>query len=219
MEGILLINKPSGITSHDVVNRVRRRFAMRRVGHAGTLDPLATGLLIILVGKATKLSVKFIDMDKAYRSTLILGRKTVSADIEGELIKESLYDHISDDDVRVGLEKYKGEIQQLPPMVSAVKHKGRKLYEFARKGITIERSPRSVRIDCLEIENIDRPYVQFYMECSKGTYVRQLADDLGDDLGCGACISAIQRTKIGDFKLEDAVNIEDLNENHLREWK
>lgn len=218
MEGIVVINKEPGMTSHDVVAMVRKRFQMKRVGHAGTLDPLATGVLIILVGKATKLSEKFMGFDKAYRSTMLLGTATDSADIQGKILKELPYDQVTGQQVKDALVKYEGDIDQLPPMVSAVRHQGKKLYELARQGIIVERKPRRIRIHKLEVEQFDLPRVQFYMECSKGTYVRQVADDVGKDLGCGACICQLERTQVGPFTLDQAVKIKELNESHIQNW-
>lgn len=218
-DGILIVNKPMGITSHDVVQKVRARFKMRRVGHAGTLDPLATGVLIMLLGKATKFFNKFVGMDKAYRATMILGTATDSADVQGKVIRQLPYDGVTRGQVEEAFKKFLGDIDQVPPMVSAVKVKGKKLYQLARKGIEVEREARPVRIDCLRLESFDPPHVKFYLECSKGTYVRQLAEDIGNLLGCGACISQIERTKVGSFRIEDAVNIEDINESHIRAWQ
>ena len=218
MNGIAIVNKPKGITSHDVVARVRHKFNIKRVGHAGTLDPLATGVLILLLGKSTKLFDKFVRFDKAYRATLILGTSTDSADTQGKIIEQKPFEHIRSEQVEDIFKKFRGEFEQLPPMVSAVKVNGKKLYEWARKGIEIKRKPRRVRIDRLDIERIDFPQVEFYMECSKGTYVRQLAQDIGEALKCGACISQIERTKVGRFCIDDAVTIEELNENHIRNW-
>lgn len=219
MEGILVVDKPAGMTSHDVVDRVRKRFQIKRVGHAGTLDPLATGVLVILVGKATKLFEKFVTFDKGYNATFILGMATNSSDVEGEVLSRRPYMHITEDQIREIFKKYEGEIQQLPPMVSAVKMGGKKLYELARKGITVERTPRDIRIDSLVLEKFDLPNIQFQLECSKGTYVRQLAEDIGNDLGCGACISRIRRTSVGPFTLKDTINLEDIDESHIRNWK
>ncbi len=218
-EGIILVNKPNGLTSHDVVARVRRKFGIKKVGHAGTLDPLATGVLVILVGKSTKLSDSFMGLDKAYRATMILGKKTTSADIEGDTIQERPYDAVTLEQVEQIFKEFTGNIKQLPPMFSAIKFKGKKLYELARKGITVEREPRDVSIGLLKVLRFEPPYVEFYMECSKGTYVRQLADDVGERLGCGACISQLERTKVGSFHINESVNIEDINESHLRPWK
>ena len=219
MEGIVLINKPDGLTSHDVVARVRKKLKTRQVGHAGTLDPLATGLLVILVGKATKLFNRFVAFDKAYRATLILGTSTTSADTQGDILAQRPYSHITAQEVETAFRSFTGELEQIPPMVSAVKMGGRKLYQLARKGIEIERVPRPIRIDCLKMESFHPPKVAFYLECSKGTYVRQLAQDIGDMLGCGACISQIQRTRVGHFHVDDAVTIEELNESHIRNWE
>ncbi len=217
-EGILIINKPPGITSHDVVSRVRRTFNMKQVGHAGTLDPLATGVLIILLGKATKLFDKFVAFDKSYRATLKLGLKTTSADIMGATIEEKPFDGIDEKQVRQAFEKFTGDIEQMPPMVSAVKHKGERLYKIARTGKQVERTARKVRIDELKILKFDSPSVEFLMSCSKGTYVRQLAEDVGDVLGCGACISQIERTRVGHFDIKDSIKLEELNESHIRPW-
>ncbi len=218
-EGIVVINKPAGITSHDVVARVRRVFKMKKVGHAGTLDPLATGVLVILLGKSTKLSDQFIGFDKAYRATLRLGIKTASADIMGQELERKSYDGIDASSVAQVFLKFLGDIEQLPPMVSAVKHQGERLYKLAREGKTVERTARKVRIDELRVLGSQLPDVEFYMACSKGTYVRQLAEDVGDVLGCGACISQIERVKVGPFDIKDAVRLEDLNEGHIRNWK
>src|SRR3989304_6257703 len=185
MNGIVIVNKRSGMTSHDVVQEVRKKLGMRRVGHAGTLDPLATGVLIILLGKSTKLFDQFVKFDKAYRATLILGVTTTSADVQGEVLQKQSYEHITRKQIEEAFKNFVGEIDQVPPMVSAVKVGGVKLYQLARKGIEIERQPRKIRIDCLKLEDVSLPHVKFYLECSKGTYVRQLADDVGKMLGCG----------------------------------
>lgn len=218
MEGIIVVDKPSGMTSHDVVSRVRRRFNMRRVGHAGTLDPLATGVLIMLLGRSTKLFDQFVSFDKAYAATLKLGTQTTSADITGEIIDQKPFDHISQIQVETVLRQFVGESEQMPPMVSAVKYKGERLYRLARKGIVVERPARKIRIDVLNMIDFQLPQVRFYLECSKGTYVRTLAEDVGAKLGCGACITQIQRTRVGKFQLEDAVKLEDLHEGHVRRW-
>jgi len=217
-QGIVLVNKPAGITSHDVVGFVRRTFKMRQVGHAGTLDPMATGVLVVLVGKATKLSDKFVAFDKTYRATLRLGLKTATADIMGKTMLERPYDGIDQEAVAKVFLQFTGEIEQKPPMVSAVKHKGERLYKIARQGIEVERPARKVRIDELRILQCRLPEVEFLMSCSKGTYVRQLAEDVGEVLGCGACISQIERTKVGPFDIKDAVELENLNEGHIFKW-
>jgi tRNA pseudouridine55 synthase len=218
MDGIIVVDKPSGMTSHDVVSRVRRRLNMRRVGHAGTLDPLATGVLIMLIGKSTKLFDQFVSFDKGYAATLRLGTQTTSADITGEVIDQKPFEHVTQMQVEDVLREFIGESEQMPPMVSAVKYKGERLYKLARKGIVVERPARKIRIDVLKMTGFESPHVRFYMECSKGTYVRTLAEDVGVKLGCGACITQIERTHVGIFRLQDAVKLEDLNESHIRRW-
>ncbi len=218
MEGIVVINKPQGITSHDVVSEVRRKFHMRRVGHAGTLDPLATGVLIILLGRSTKLFDKFQAFDKAYRATFKLGTVTHTADIQGRVISQRPYEDIAKDKVEEVMKKFVGDIEQIPPMVSAVKVGGKRLYQLARQGIEVERQPRKIHVGLLRMVSFLSPLVEFYVECSKGTYIRQLAHDIGEFLGCGACITQIERTKVGPFLITDAVSLEDLNPSHVRPW-
>ncbi len=218
-EGVLIINKPMGLTSHDVVQHVRRKFRMQQVGHAGTLDPLATGVLVVLLGRSTKLFNQFVGMDKAYRATLVLGTATDSADIQGKVLARLPYGHITRGQVEEVFERSARETEQVPPMVSAVKVQGKKLYQMARKGIVIERQARPIKIHSLELTEFAAPHVKFYLECSKGTYVRQLAEDAGNKLGCGACITQIERTKVGPFTIEDSVNLEDIDERHIRDWK
>ena len=219
MNGILVIDKPGGMTSHDVVSRVRRSLNMKRVGHAGTLDPMATGVLVCLVGKSTKLFDKFVGFDKVYRATMVLGTVTDSADTAGKVLEEHPYGDITREEVEEVLQSFRGEIDQVPPMVSAVKHKGRKLYELARKGITVKREPKRICIHELRMETFALPEVRLYVACSKGTYIRQLAHDIGERLGCGACISQIQRLRVGDFSLDEAISLEEIHESHLRHWQ
>jgi len=218
LTGIVVVNKPKGITSHDVVSRVRKIFGMKRVGHAGTLDPMATGVLVMLLGKATKLFTKFEAFDKAYKATLILGMKTTTADTEGEVTQTLPYEQISRQQVESVLTQFVGQIEQVPPMVSAVKFKGKRLYELARKGIVVERQPRQIRISHLELLDFSSPRVSLFLECSKGTYVRQLAEDVGARLGTVACIAEIERTKVGPFTIEESVQLEDLKPEHVRSW-
>ena len=218
LQGIMVVNKPLGITSHDVVATVRRKFKIRRVGHAGTLDPLATGVLVILLGKSTRLFDKFVAFDKSYRATLRLGVKTTTADIMGQVLLERPYTDIDEAKIKDVFARFTGALEQKPPMVSAVKHKGERLYKIARQGKEVERASRKIRIDELRILQCRLPDVEFLMSCSKGTYVRQLAEDVGEVLGCGACISQIERTKVGPFEIKDAVMLEDLNESHILKW-
>ena len=218
MEGVIVVNKPLGITSHDVVGFIRRKFKIRRVGHAGTLDPLATGVLVMLLGKSTKLFDRFVAFDKSYRATLRLGTKTSTADIMGHVIEEKPFSGITRSRVEEVFRGFVGDIEQKPPMVSAVKHQGQRLYKIAREGKSVERTARKVRVDEVRLLSFALPEVEFFMACSKGTYVRQLAEDVGDVLGCGACISQIERTKVGPFDIKDAVKLEDLHEGHVRSW-
>jgi tRNA pseudouridine55 synthase len=217
--GIVVINKSSGMTSHDVVSCIRRKFKMRRVGHAGTLDPLATGVLVILLGPATKLFNKFVSFDKVYEATLRLGLETDTADIQGHILRQRPYDHVTRPQIEEIFQKFLGDIQQIPPMVSAVKINGKRLYTLARKGIEVERQPRRVRIDTIRLIEFESPEVKFYLKCSKGTYVRQLAEDIGQALGCGACISQIERIGVGPFGIQEAVSLEDLRESHIMAWE
>lgn len=216
LEGILVVNKPAGMTSHDVVDRVRRRLGMRRVGHAGTLDPLATGVLIILVGRSTKLFNRFMDFDKAYRATLRLGLTTTTADIQGEVLQEKDFSGVNEDALRDAFSGFVGDIEQIPPMVSAVKVKGRRLYELARKGIEVERKPRRIHIERIDLKSFSAPDAEFFLECSKGTYVRKLAEDVGEVVGCGACVTQIERTRVGPYTLDQAVELDQIREEDLR---
>ena len=215
----MVVNKPQGMTSHDVVSVIRKKFNMRRVGHAGTLDPLATGVLIILLGESTRLFKKFESFDKAYRATLLLGTTTTTADIQGKILITKPYADVTEKKVEDILPRFTGETEQVPPMVSAVKVGGERLYKLARKGIEVERPSRKIRIDILKIINFVLPEVQISVECSKGTYIRQLAQDIGEVLGCGAGITQIQRTKVGPFKLDEAVEINDVSEKYIRQWE
>ncbi|MBU2102505.1 MAG: tRNA pseudouridine(55) synthase TruB [Candidatus Omnitrophota bacterium] len=215
-EGILLVNKPIGITSHDVVDIVRGTFKMKAVGHAGTLDPLAEGLLVILVGKATKLFASFVNFDKEYIGVLKLGQITTTGDSQGPVIKHTDYQGISLAQIDEAFSRFSGEMEQIPPMVSALRMGGKRLYSLARKGITIDRPARKIKIYSLQIKTVDLPLVEFYVHCSKGTYVRKLAEDIGELLGCGAHVIKIKRLSIGPFKLDDAINVDVIDEKYLR---
>lgn len=218
LEGILLVNKPSGMTSHDVVDFARKRLNTRRIGHAGTLDPLAEGLLILLVGKATKLFSKFVNFDKEYMGILKLGQTTHTGDSQGQILEERDCSDIDEQRIKNSFSKFEGEIDQVPPMVSALRVKGKRLYRLAHKGITVKREPRRIRIYSLQVQEITHPLVKFYIHCSKGTYVRKVAEDIGEDLGCGAHMVMIKRISIGPYKLDQAVNLEEINEEHLQQF-
>jgi tRNA pseudouridine55 synthase len=208
--GLLLVNKPSGWTSHDVVNFARRRFKFKKVGHCGTLDPSATGLLILVVGHATKVSEYLSKDDKVYKTVMTIGSETASHDADGEVMKEYDWDHITEEMVTSTMKSFEGEQDQIPPMVSAVKVGGKKLYELARKGIEIEREPRKITCHSIEINGISLPDVTFTVSCSKGTYVRTLCHDMGHKMNSGAHMSNLVRLNSGGFDLANAYEIEDM---------
>lgn len=212
LEGILLIDKPSGLTSHDVVDRVRRKLKMKRIGHAGTLDPMATGLLIILVGKATKLSQYLMSLDKVYEGTVTLGVSTNTYDAEGEVMTTQPVPDLSLSDIQATLSSFVGDQYQTPPMFSAIKIDGQPLYKMARKGKEVEREPRFIRISRFEASRFETPEFDFSLDCTKGTYVRSLANDIGEKLGCGAHLSALRRTASDRFHIENAIELEAFQE-------
>ena len=211
-DGIMLVDKPIGFTSHDIVSIVRRNLNFSKVGHAGTLDPMATGLLIMLLGKFTKKSICFSDYDKEYETTLCLGVATDSGDKEGKVTEERDLTLFSEKvkNIEHIFKSFLGEIRQVPPMFSAKKVKGKKLYEFARKGIILEREPELRVIKDIAILDISLPHVTFRVKCSKGTYVRQLGHDLGEKIGCGAHLISLRRTKIGPFSVKNALPLDAL---------
>lgn len=205
--GILVVDKEKGVTSHDVVAMVRRKFNIKKVGHAGTLDPNATGVLILLLGKATKLSNSFINDDKKYEAVMKLGVRTDSGDSEGKVIAEK-EPSVSEEKIKEVVFAFKGEIEQIPPMVSAKKIGGKKLYKLARLGKVVERQPQKIVIKEIEVIKIEGPYVTFRVVCSKGTYIRQLADDMGEKLGCGAHLSELRRIASGAYDVSAAISSE-----------
>lgn len=216
MDGILIINKPAGITSHDVVDIIRRRFNIRRVGHAGTLDPMATGVLVILIGKATKTSIAFMQDDKEYVATLFLGKRTDTQDSSGRVIEERPIDGLYIDSIKRTFNSFLGEIEQIPPMVSAKKYKGKKLYQLARKGKSVPRGSRKIKIHEIELLDCNLPEVAFRVRCSKGTYIRTLCEDIGKALGYPAHMSGLVRTMSGRFSLEQALNLDTVNEKDIQ---
>ena len=213
--GLMLVDKPSGWTSHDVVNFVRRRFGFKKVGHCGTLDPSATGLLILVVGYATKIADYLTKDHKVYRTTLTLGASTSSHDADGDILEKKPYFDVTVEKIREVLLAYEGSQMQIPPMVSALKKGGKKLYELARKGIEIEREPREIVIHGLKINNINIPEVDFTVDCSKGTYVRTICHDLAIQLGTLGHMTSLVREKSGDFLLDSAYQIEE----ELKTWE
>ena len=205
LSGILLLDKPVGITSNGALQRAKRFYDARKAGHTGNLDPLASGLLPICFGEATKISAFLLDADKRYRGTCKLGVRTTTADAEGSVIEERPVVGVDEARVREVLARYTGEIEQIPPMHSAVKHQGQRLYKLAQQGLEVERAPRKVRIFALELIRLEGDELEIDVHCSKGTYVRTLAEDIGEALGCGAHLCALRRTGVGAFKGEDAV--------------
>lgn len=208
MNGLLVIDKPQGITSHTVVQRVRRACKIKRVGHAGTLDPLATGLLLVGVGSCTRLIEYLVATDKGYRATFRLGRVTDSQDITGEIVSEHSTELITEEQIREVCSHYVGEIEQVPPMFSALKKNGVPLYRLARQGVEVERQKRSITITRLDVEAIDGIEVTIDVDCSKGTYIRTLCHDIGQELGCGACMTSLRRTRSGPFNESMALTLD-----------
>ena len=209
--GMLIVNKPSGLTSHDVVARVRRLTSTRQVGHAGTLDPLATGVLVVCLGQATRISEYLLGHDKRYRAKIRLGLETDTYDAAGRVI--ATYEvHVDQAAVRNALQQFVGPIQQVPPMYSALKRKGQKLYELARQGIEVEREARAVVIHSIAVHDVQLPDLTIEVHCSAGTYVRSLAHDLGVALGTGAHVLELTRTASGPFTIEQAVDLEQLTD-------
>ncbi len=201
--GILLVDKPASWTSHDVVSFVRG-FGVRKVGHCGTLDPAATGLLVLVLGSATKLTGNLNSQDKIYEGEMCLGIETSTQDGEGKILNEQDYSGVTEEMVHDVCAGFVGAQTQIPPMVSAKKQNGKPLYKLARQGIVVEREPVPIHIYYLSIEKIDLPVVRFSVKCSKGTYIRTLCADIGTLLGCGAHLKSLRRTKSGDFSLPDA---------------
>ncbi len=208
MNGIILINKPVGMTSHDVVDYIRKKARIKRIGHTGTLDPNATGLLILCVGKATKLSEYFIALDKTYEGRMQLGVVTDSHDIDGNVIEEKQVPKISTKEIKKHAMNFLGEIEQIPPMVSAIKIGGKRLYKLAREGEVIDRKPRKIKVHEFEILKVELPDIWFRISCSRGTYVRTICHDFGQIIGCGAILAELTRTKIGNYSVEDSVPID-----------
>ena len=209
---VFLIDKDKGFTSFDVVNLIRSRARIKKVGHAGTLDPAATGLLIICSGKKTKTINEFQGQDKTYIGTITLGKTTSSMDGETDFIEENDVTDILPVQIEEVRKSFLGKQKQLPPMYSALKHKGKALYKYARKGITVERKEREIEIFEFEISKINLPDIIFKIRCTKGTYIRVIANDFGAKLGCGAYLSSLRRTKIGEFCVDDALTVEELKQ-------
>ena len=209
-DGVLLVDKAAGMTSHDVVAIVRRRLQMKKVGHCGTLDPIATGLLLLTLGRGTKIQDLLLSEDKEYSGTMILGQTTDTQDSAGNVTEERPVPPLDEATVRAAFEKYSGDFYQMPPMVSAIKQGGVPLYKLARQGKTVEREPRLVHVYRYSIDRIASPEIDFTVVCSKGFYVRTYANDIGEELGCGAHLKNLRRTKSGRFVVDGAITVDEL---------
>lgn len=214
MKGVINVLKPPGMTSHDGVNFMRRLLQIKKIGHSGTLDPAAAGVLPIFVGKATKAIEFFMDDDKEYIAEMRLGVTTDTGDLEGN-VKDIRPIKVTEFDLKEALRQFTGEISQVPPMYSAVRYKGRKLYELAREGIVVERKPRRVKIYSLDLIDYSCESAILKVTCSKGTYIRTLCEDIGKVLGCGACLSCLIRTSSGAFNIENSFTLEEIEQAKL----
>jgi len=209
-DGVLLVDKAAGMTSHDVVALVRRRLQIRKVGHCGTLDPLATGLLLLTLGRGTKIQDLLMAEDKEYSGTMMLGAKTSTQDKDGEVIERREVPPLEEKTIRAAFEKFRGDFYQTPPMVSAIKQAGIPLYKLARQGKTVEREPRLVHIYRYSIDRVTLPEIDFTVVCSKGFYVRTYAHDIGAELGCGAHLYSLRRVKSGRFDVASAITVDEI---------
>lgn len=218
MNGVINVYKPSGITSFDVVRTIKRLSKTKKVGHTGTLDPMASGVLPVCIGNATKIVDYIMQNHKVYKATLKLGVTTDTYDREGKILSESELNNISDKDIEEVIKGFIGDVEQMPPMYSALKVNGKRLYELARKGIEIERQKRKITIYDINIENIDIPYVEFTVKCSKGTYIRSLCYDIGDVLKVGGAMWDLERVETGTFSIENSIALEDLNEENIENF-
>jgi tRNA pseudouridine55 synthase len=209
-DGVLLVDKAAGMTSHDVVALVRRQLQIKKVGHCGTLDPIATGLLILTLGRGTKIQDLLMSEDKEYSGTLLLGQTTDTQDRAGQVISERPVPALEEKEVHLAFDKFRGDFYQMPPMVSAIKQGGVPLYKLARQGKTVEREPRLVHVYRHSVDRIALPEIDFTVLCSKGFYVRTYAHDIGQALGCGAHLSELRRTRSGRFDLSRAVTVDEI---------
>lgn len=211
-DGILLVDKPAGITSFRVVDHLKKRFRIRKVGHGGSLDPMATGLLILLINRGTKLASGLLGGEKEYEATVLLGTETDSQDITGRVVRLDDKVEFSREEIETALDSFRGEIQQIPPMVSALKYRGERLYKIARRGEVVQREPRTVNISSLILREVSGSSLRIHVRSSKGTYIRTLSHDLGRLLGSGGCLSALRRTLVGPYNIKDAFSLNDLLE-------
>lgn len=213
ISGILYINKPQGLTSHNVVGKVRKALGLKRVGHTGTLDPLAIGVLPICVGKATKLAEYLEAGEKQYKAMLQLGIETDTQDITGQIIAKKEVGEYDFDEV---IKDFIGKIEQIPPMYSAIKINGQKLYELARRGEKIERKPRKIEVFDIKYKILDKTKIELLIDCSKGTYIRTICHDIGQKIGCGGVMSELTRTKVGNIDLSACINLEEVEESKVK---
>lgn len=211
LSGIFNVNKPAGMTSHQVVHTIRKISGSARVGHAGTLDPMATGVLLLCVGQAVRVTEYLIDHDKKYRVRVRLGIETDTYDAAGTIVAQRAVT-VTREQVENALAGFVGKIEQMPPAYSAIKKEGVRMYVLARRGVEVKRTPRPIEIYSLEVRTVALPDIEFDVHCSKGTYIRSLAHDLGAQLGCGACLTALTRTASGQFSLEDAITLDQLRD-------
>lgn len=208
--GVLVVDKEPGMTSHDVVAIARRQMGIKKIGHCGTLDPMATGLLMLVVGRATKIQDLLMSEDKEYVGTVTLGATTNTQDAEGAVLEEREVPDLTEEQIRAAFDKFTGDFEQVPPMVSAIKKDGVPLYKLARKGQEVKRDPRPVYVTSYDITRVALPEIDFVVNCSKGFYVRTYAHDIGAELGCGGHLSSLRRTRSGKFTLDRAVDVETL---------
>ncbi len=212
LDGVLLLDKPVGLSSNHALQRAKRALDAQKAGHTGTLDPFATGLLVCCLGRATKISGSMLNADKAYRATIAFGQETDSGDLTGIVVNQAAagFEGVSSNRLQEVLDSFLGTQMQIPPMVSALKRDGKPLYEYARQGIVLEREPREITIRNIELLSFTPMQAEIHVHCTKGTYIRTLAQDIGRMLGCFAHLSALRRTMVGPFKLEDAIELEAL---------
>jgi tRNA pseudouridine55 synthase len=206
---VILVDKPAGWSSFKVIRKIRNVISVKKVGHAGTLDPMATGLLIVATGKKTKSIHEYQSLEKTYTGTITLGKTSPSMDMETEIISEKPVTNITEENIYKVRDEFLGTIKQIPPMYSAVKYKGKNLYHLARKGEEVEREAREVVVSDFKILKIALPDVDFEITCSKGTYIRVIANDFGDKLGCGGLLSSLRRIKIGNYSVENALTVDE----------
>jgi tRNA pseudouridine(55) synthase len=218
-QGILIVDKPEGLTSHDVVQKVRRAYGLRQVGHAGTLDPIASGVLVVLVGSATRIAQYLQEDDKEYHLVLKLGLETDTQDITGQTLNEVDPSGVTEEDLKTAVDRYRGTFSQIPPSFSAVKQAGQPLYKLARQGVRVQADPREVTIYSMEVSDVDLPHVSMKVVCSKGTYMRTLCHDIGRDLGVGGCMESLIRVRSGQFPLGEAIDLDKVvNDLSPEQW-